>query len=60
MIPDKMLKLIKAAAIRHAVMRERYIGNEERLTDPVAQYQTALLLSDIRDRWRQEKKSLGL
>lgn len=57
---EAVRSLCKALAVRHAVMRERYIGNEERLTDPWAQLQAALLLSDIRDRWRREKKSIGL
>lgn len=64
MTPHEMKQAIKSLcremAVRNARMREWYIGNHERLTHPVAQFQAGLLLTSIREEWRKEKKSLGL
>lgn len=64
MTPKEMKSAIRSLcrelAFRKARTAEWYIGHGERLTHPVAQWQTAMLLVSIRDEWRREKKELGL
>lgn len=50
----------RGLAVRNAILRERYIGAEERLTHPVAQRQAGLLIESIRREWRREQREAGL
>lgn len=52
--------LVRAMAISHAKMREQRIGEDERETDPVDQYDVALFLLDITGEWARERREAGL
>lgn len=64
MTPDKMRQAIRslcyAVSVKHAIYREHKLGADERMTDPLDQFDTALFLLDIQAHWKRERKEMGL